>query len=1074
MTSLRKDSVLWELKGIKFSVAEPLDFSKAQMLPSFKHLIERYLTLNKSKESTMKSICQTLASEFEFSWIYMNVYPISTRAIKEKMSRFLTDVDKIRRTAEAKRGKTWNEKVDDLISILENGVDIKCSDAERIDYMEEIFGVAEGDDEILLYKDNCKPKVPEEAVRHSTKHKDWLLGDWGTCRRQRSCSGVDKGWLKELIVKRDEEEKREGNKEKRQKKIAEDRRKLQEIHSSKQLLPGHVLDDHLDGDVKVSWDESQGDDQDYDPPTLSSTESRSVRATRSAKSTTKENHIRTFPEVPVRTGPKTLNVDLMSVLVQAMAKFSISPRVALEFSQMLANTVFGQSWVTTTVEPEEDHDEDSEAVEKESGAAGPPSKKSKQDHDLCNVLPTRQTLTAWSRDGYMLNFKLVAEKVAEAKDREDVVVMGVDDTVKADGNKKYDVKTGHITIVDKDKRRTAYSTGFTHNISHSGADQAVNLEHTFAMMAVLAATTPEEVKSSIDFFMLDRAGDGKVMLDELDIDEEKRLNCNGHMILCEAACLDSLFVSLESKIGVEKLISTKASFVFSGRSGKKQSIWTLGVIAISKLLGPRHCKESVSLSSDYKAYLKEDSENDESDTKGLSKELLSVGFESFSSNRFGRTGSISSTIVKHRPVLLKFFDEAVDESANKLNLACGAYLESDFFIECCKVAKHSYESLILPLQQALEIDKYRNQNSEFRSWEGLKTFFNMKIKWMEDEMRITPDMSGQQRLQAEAYGKIKEGWERQLSTVQFYRKEDAEHLSQEVLDKLNQANVLTNSGCESHFADLDNMIKSSAGGNSNLETFSQRHVIAKNKYLESENWVKMSEKEKRATFRWARSSPQAKLVNEMAKDWLKKVEDTAKDAITKKSDKKKKKNERSLKILNQCKDHGGPLAASEEDMKLLDTLTEKQLLLEISYIRCTLDPTIKQNRKIEGRFVRFTVEELRMQIKNCLLPVETLQSDLGSLLIDILAADSAEEGSLTPPSLQSTPPGTTGWWNGPLGEEQVGVLLTADSLQLYKKTRYGFIPDDLPVSPLDWVLQAEIDPSTVLYIQRRRDWFMRF
>ena len=49
-----------------------------------------------------------------------------------------------------------------------------------------------------------------------------------------------------------------------------------------------------------------------------------------------------------------------------------------------------------------------------------------------------------------------------------------------------------------------------------------------------------------------------------------------------------------------------------------------------------------------------------------------------------------------------------------------------------------------------------------------------------------------------------------------------------------------------------------------------------------------------------------------------------------------------------------------------------------------------------------------MQIKSCLLPVESLQSDLGCLLMDILAADSAEERSVTPPSLQSTPPGTTG------------------------------------------------------------------
>ena len=315
------------------------------------------------------------------------------------------------------------------------------------------------------------------------------------------------------------------------------------------------------------------------------------------------------------------------------------------------------------------------------------------------------------------------DNIIEANEKEDVVVMGLDDSLKADGNKKYDVKTGPFTVVDKNKKRSTYSTGFSHNISHSGADQAENLEHTFAMMAVLAASTPEEVKSAIDFFMLDRAADGKIMMDELNIPTEKQLNCNGHMILCEAASLDSFFVQVESKIGAEKLISPKASFVFSGRGSKKQSIWTLGIIAISKLLGPRHCKEAISLSSDYKAFLRDDSENEESDTQELSKILLKEGFQSFSSNRFGRTGSISSSVVNHRPVLLKFFEEAVDESANKLNLACSAYLESDFFIECCKIAKNSFENLILPLQSALGIDQFKHQYSEYRSWEGLKLFF---------------------------------------------------------------------------------------------------------------------------------------------------------------------------------------------------------------------------------------------------------------------------------------------------------------------------------------------------------------
>ena len=76
-----------------------------------------------------------------------------------------------------------------------------------------------------------------------------------------------------------------------------------------------------------------------------------------------------------------------------------------------------------------------------------------------------------------------------------------------------------------------------------------------------------------------------------------------------------------------------------------------------------------------------------------------------------------------------------------------------------------------------------------------------------------------------------------------YDEEDFDELSDITLDKMSQSNVLTNSGCESHFADLDNMIKSSAGGSSNLETFSQKHVIAKNKYLISNDWKNISEKE---------------------------------------------------------------------------------------------------------------------------------------------------------------------------------------------------------------------------------------
>ena len=155
-----------------------------------------------------------------------------------------------------------------------------------------------------------------------------------------------------------------------------------------------------------------------------------------------------------------------------------------------------------------------------------------------------------------------------------------------------------------------------------------------------------------------------------------------------------------------------------------------------------------------------------------------------------------------------------------------------------------------------------------------------------------------------------------------------------------------------------------------------------------------------------------------------------------------------MKLLEQCKAHGGPLTANSDDMKKLESLSEKQLLLEVSYIRCTLDPTIKQKRKVAGKFEKFSTEELKLQIKNCLLPEETVGSDLESLLMDILDSGESfcvpEAAKEKEPSLSCQAFGTTGWWSGPLGEEKLGVLLTSDS-------------------PEDWVLKAEIDPTRVVY-----------
>ena len=46
-------------------------------------------------------------------------------------------------------------------------------------------------------------------------------------------------------------------------------------------------------------------------------------------------------------------MNLMSVLVQGITKFNFSPKSALEFTAMLANGVFGQSWMTSSADLED-------------------------------------------------------------------------------------------------------------------------------------------------------------------------------------------------------------------------------------------------------------------------------------------------------------------------------------------------------------------------------------------------------------------------------------------------------------------------------------------------------------------------------------------------------------------------------------------------------------------------------------------------------------------------------------------------------------------------------------------------
>ena len=95
-------------------------------------------------------------------------------------------------------------------------------------------------------------------------------------------------------------------------------------------------------------------------------------------------------------------------------------------------------------------------------------------------------------------------------------------------------------------------------------------------------------------------------------------------------------------------------------------------------------------------------------------------------------------------------------------------------------------------------------------------------------------------------------------------------------------------------------------------------------------------------------------------------------AVESKILKKKKSNEWCLKLLEECKKHGGPITSSDKDVRRLQALSKKELLNEIRYLRMTIAPNIKEKRRVQSgdkyKFECFTEEELRKQIKEVIRP----------------------------------------------------------------------------------------------------------
>ena len=872
-----------------------------------------------------------VATELSSFWIFgLNIYPLSDQAIETN----------IQKTYEYRRKLYKHMSNKDEIAKFEakmlTGYDVRTKSAARQKALEEQYKVKMKPEDYQLYEDNCKVKTCNCSLNVIIKCKD--------CPRQMiSSDTVDEQWKKWLE-----------RKEKTAKRTAQ---KSQDTE---------IYTDHSDMDIE----EQEGDiSDDYVAP----------HSPRTSKYVNPDEL--KFPQVPLRYGRKHLNAEVMRCFVHVQSTCKVSDRDCEKIFVCISNMVYHQNWELSDadefLEEDSDYDSDDELDKttlRSKRSDSPPPKKRRSHKTLTYTFPSRQARREYMEDGAILNLKYVADKIVK-KDDGQVVTWRFDDTTKSAGHHKHDVKTSNITINSDDKKREVFTTGFTPNSSHKGDAQAETMKHSMEVLAVLAGNragrqlTVEELMEYIDYWISDRAADTSVALDHLHIPDDKRLLCCGHTTLTVDEGVDYVLKDSEVQIGKDKLIGPE---IGAKALNGKNSVVVSGLIAIAKGLSPSHANLPYSMYSLYKTWRAEN-------------KLEHKEFKGFQSNRFGRTSYLAELFLKHKPDLIKFFEEVVDESSNLLVVAMVAYINSEWFEVGCRVFAEFGRVIIRPLCELLGIDEAKKEYREDRNWFGVKKFYEEKLEEL-DKMTDYGQGEGEtnvDRLIGKCAEKVKENLARQVNQMTFLRPDGDTPEHADIL-----LAPLTNSGCESRMAQLDVRLKH-CGGSAPIKTVSNKQIVAVNKFLLTDEAQSSSEE----LFKWARTSAESKAVKKLQKEFLASVEEKKSLIIASKKQEKKKKAERMFKLLEKCKEHGGPVTPS--NVHTLDDMTDKDIILEAQYLKAMQVCDIKLRKRgktdpITGKYtmIDLPIEQIKKEIKVTLNPVSGAVATVEMLLGDMFKTGS--------------------------------------------------------------------------------------
>ena len=358
------------------------------------------------------------------------------------------------------------------------------------------------------------------------------------------------------------------------------------------------------------------------------------------------------------------------------------------------------------------------------------------------------------------------------------------------------------------------------------------------------------------------------------------------------------------------------------------------------------------------------------------------GFKGFKANRLGRIAQIANQFLKMKDQVLQFVDSVVDINSNKLVLAVSVYIQSDWFSLCCELYRKIADLVIFLLMDLPGIDERGKNLKNVRDWYGVRDFFKLKLPEIDDLYEQLKSGNGKDRLYSAMLKETSETLRGQMSAMPFFydNLEHDEAQNDELPDpnKLTYA-PLTNLGCESEFAWFDNRVKIS-GGTESVQSISSKRVICTNALLVDSSFDNSSDKERLDSWRWARTS-------EESSDFLATVKMSKKLVLAKKEDLKRKKNLRLLQTMDICKQHGGPF--TDNNLELFESLSEKQLISEIVFLRFTVAPNIRQQRRVKdsntGKFrvEKFTAEELHTSIRNAIKPEDEVDKNVDGLLLKI-------------------------------------------------------------------------------------------